>query len=238
MDNRFDDDRHNGTWIMSKFFYPPNYLGFEINLESVLEIISLTTLLASLILLVYNRLFKHKSIKVSNYYYFKLVIAMYVLVFTLNKYSMYSQTQYVMPQPTSMVVSSPQQMNMTQQPIVTVAPNNIPVQIPMQTIVNRPGPLPPSPPTSIQQPVVPMPGTRKRIPNGPASDTQTNLLNPGRTIREPPSHVQRVDPRSPTRQAPPVQQVQPMVVMPQPVAQMYREKRNEFVTLRQFFNSI
>jgi len=72
---------------MSKFFYPPNYLGFEINLESVLEIISLTTLLASLILLVYNRLFKHKSIKVSNYYYFKLVIAMYVLVFTLNKYS-------------------------------------------------------------------------------------------------------------------------------------------------------
>jgi len=131
-----------------------------------------------------------------------------------------SQNQYVMPQPTSMVVSRPQPMNMVPQPLVTVAANNIPAQVPMQTIVNRPGPLPSSQSTSIQQPVVPMPGTRKRHPTEPASDTQANLLNPRRTVQEPPTHVQRIDPRSPTRQAPPVQQVQPMVVVPQPIAQV------------------
>ena len=64
MDFRLEDNAHIGSWILAKFFYPPDYLGFETNLESILEITSFSILLVLLLLPIYNSIFHQTSIQV------------------------------------------------------------------------------------------------------------------------------------------------------------------------------
>ena len=48
----------NKDWIMAKFFFSENLLGFELNTETMLEFLSFTGLVALIISTVYNRIFK------------------------------------------------------------------------------------------------------------------------------------------------------------------------------------
>ena len=57
--------RHE-NWILAKFFYPEEYLGFESNLESTLELLAFSALTVTIVLPIYSFVFKQNSVQVKD----------------------------------------------------------------------------------------------------------------------------------------------------------------------------